>query len=66
MYMINIDQHHAIIFIVRVIPIIYFIINNYPRKGQRYTLLLDGDLVKGWAQRTAGSSLCAMIKKIIS
>ena len=37
-----------------------------PRKGQRYILLLDGGIIKGWgsnSQRTAGSSLCAMIKK---
>ena len=32
-----------------------------PRKGQRYTLLLDGGLIKGWGSK--GSSLCAMIKK---
>ena len=30
---------------------------------QRYTLLLDGGLIKGWGSRTAGSSLCAMIKQ---
>ena len=28
-----------------------------------YTLLLDGGQIKGWAQRTAGSSLCAIIKQ---
>ena len=44
-----------------------FSLNFYPpppRKRQRYTLLLDGGLIKGWAQRTAGSSLCAMITKL--
>ena len=24
---------------------------NYPRKGQRYTVLLDGGLIKGWGSK---------------
>ena len=39
---------------------------NSPRKGQRYTLLLDGGLIKGWGSKDSWLLIVCHDYKIIS
>ena len=39
---------------------------NHPRKGQRYTLLLDGGLIKGWGSKDSWLLIVCHDYKIIS
>ena len=49
------------------IVMIYFCLGSVnPRKGQRYTLLLDGGLIKGWGSKDSWLLIVCHDLKILS